>query len=547
MDQVQQRFLICIGRMPRLLTPIAAVILASGAAAGAKFYSDDPLVREPAPMRVEKVRPRKLSDIYDLFSHVLATPGEKHTPQRAIRAQDINTLGEVYDGAWYEARHGRRKMTIAELTAGPGENRQPADGTWTVVSAKSEGITPGFMIRDSRGDLFFIKFDPVENPEMATSADVISSKFFYALGYHVPENYTVYFDRDRLEISGDATIRDARGEKRPLSSRDIGEILLRTPREPNGTHRATASRLIAGDILHSFRYYGTRADDPNDIVPHEHRRSLRGLHVFCAWLAHDDSRAINTLDVLVKEGPLQYIKHFLIDFGSTLGSASTKANSPRSGFEQFFTWKSSATEFFTLGLWVPPWARIRYDEIPSVGRFSSQHFDPLKWTPEYPNPAFNNRLPDDIFWAARQVMRFTDDEIRAVVKTGRYSDPAAERLVGDVLIARRDAIGRAYLSNPLSLDNVRIDGSRIVFDDLAQRYGYQKSVEYRYQWHSFDNQSERKETIVAATSAEVPAAALSPILALDIRAAGNESRYVTIYLRRAAAGPSIIGIDRVLN
>ena len=42
--------------------------------------------------------------------------------------------------------------------------------------------------------------------------------------------------------------------------------------------------------------------------------------------------------------------------------------------------------------------------------------------------------------------------IRAVVKTGSYSDPSAEKLLADVLIKRRDKIGRVYLTkvNPLS-------------------------------------------------------------------------------------------------
>ena len=42
-------------------------------------------------------------------------------------------------------------------------------------------------------------------------------------------------------------------------------------------------------------------------------------------------------------------------------------------------------------------------------------------------------------------MAFTDEMIRAVVKTGQFSDPAAERHLADVLIKRRDKIGRAYL------------------------------------------------------------------------------------------------------
>ena len=37
---------------------------------------------------------------------------------------------------------------------------------------------------------------------------------------------------------------------------------------------------------------------------------------------------------------------------------------------------------------------------------------------------------DDAFWAARRVMAFTDDLIRAIVKTGQFSDPAAEQHLG---------------------------------------------------------------------------------------------------------------------
>ena len=41
-----------------------------------------------------------------------------------------------------------------------------------------------------------------------------------------------------------------------------------------------------------LQYFGTRPEDPNDLHPHEHRRELRGLRVFSAWLNHDDSRSV---------------------------------------------------------------------------------------------------------------------------------------------------------------------------------------------------------------------------------------------------------------
>ena len=519
-------------------------VCCAGTLAARKFYDDDPLLQEPTPLRVEKAQPRKIADIYDLFSHVFATPGEKQTDTRKLPARDINTVGEVLEGSWYNKRHGRRRMSLAELAAGPGNTSPPADGDWHVMSAKSEGVTPGFTVRDAKGRIYFLKFDPFSNPEMATAADVLASKLFYALGYHVPENYIVYFDRRRLRLSRDVMFRDAQGRKRNLTSRDLGEILTRVPRDSDGRIRAVASLVLPGGPLGPFRYFGTRKDDPNDTVPHEHRRSLRGLQVFCAWLNHEDSRAVNSLDTLVEEGGLRYVRHNLIDFGSTLGSASTKANSPRSGYEQLFTWNSAAKEFLSLGLYVPAWSTVDYPNLRSVGRFSSEYFDPRTWVPEYPNPAFNNRLPDDEIWAAEQVMRFTDDDIRAIVKTGLYTDARAEMYVGDVLIRRRDAIGRAYLPRPGTLTGTRIEKGNIVFTDLAVLHGYvQERPRYTYTWFELDNASGQKKPIVGAGSAQIPPSR-DPYLAVEI-AAGNQSLRSTVYLKQASAGYRVVGFERV--
>ena len=44
-------------------------------------------------------------------------------------------------------------------------------------------------------------------------------------------------------------------------------------------------------------------------------------------------------------------------------------------------------------------------------------------------------------------MAFSDEMIRAIVKTGQYSDPVAEKHLADVLIKRRNKIGQAYLTS----------------------------------------------------------------------------------------------------
>lgn len=94
-----------------------------------------------------------------------------------------------------------RHMSEGELAAGPNKTGAPdPGGPWTVTSAKTEGVTPGFSIKDQNGRRYLLKFDPPSNPEMATAADVMGAKFFYALGYNVPENsenYIVRFDRSQ--------------------------------------------------------------------------------------------------------------------------------------------------------------------------------------------------------------------------------------------------------------------------------------------------------------------------------------------------------------
>jgi len=336
---------------------LVAILALAPALRARKFYSDDPMDKFPPPTHVEKVQVRRISDVYDLFAGILTHRGEQKTGSRIVPAQGVNTLGEVPDNTWYTKRHYYHPMSVEELVRGPGDQSPPdASGPITVVSAKTEGITPGFVMEDSKGRRYNVKFDPSSNPEMATAADVIVSKFFYALGYNVPENYLFTFNRRQVRLSPSATVKTLEGKRRRMTERDLTELFLKIPNKHGGRYRAVASFYLKGENVGEFRYHGTRADDPNDIVPHEHRRDLRGLSVFCAWLGHDDSRPINTLDMLVNEDGRKFIRHYLIDFGSTLGSASTGPNSPRSG-NYLFSWKESAAEFWSLGLYVPRWAR----------------------------------------------------------------------------------------------------------------------------------------------------------------------------------------------
>lgn len=548
MVQVQQRLLGCL-----LLGALAwaaenASRFPTVAFTGArKFYSDDPRAAAPLPRSLtSKPRVRSFNDLYDLFSLSLTEIGERQ-PTKAgvakIPAVGGNTLGEVPDSLdWFVNRHSlKQPLSQEELVRGPNRAGPPSvEGPWAVLSAKNQGVTPGFIIRDSTGRRYFIKFDPPSNPEMATAADVIGSHFFYALGYYVPENYVVNFSRDQLTVDPKANITEFTGRKRKMTIGDVDDI-LRKISNGAGSFRATASLFIGGDLIGPFRYYGTRLDDLNDVYPHEHRRDLRGLAVFCAWLGHDDSRSINTLDTVVEEQGRKFIRHQLIDFGSTLGSASTKPNSARSGHDYLFGWRPAAKEFFSLGFYVPYWARTQFPDFPSVGRFEHAAFDPERYRPEYPNPAFLNALPEDLYWATKKVVAFTDEQIRAIVKTGQYSDLGAESWVIECLIKRRDKIARVYLNQVLAVDHFDVSGDELRFEDLAVRFGVAAARTYTSQWFRYDNDKNVRQPM-PSPGFRFPAVS-EGYYGVEIGASGTKAT-TSVYFRQTPQGRELVGIDR---
>lgn len=525
---------------------ILFLLLLPGTVNAQALFPDDPLEFEPKPLPVKEAATRKLSDYYDLLSNTLDTPGQlNRKAAKPIPARAVNTLGEPMQGAWWVKRHYYAPMTIDELVAGPGKDHAPSSrGPWTVVGAKNEGITPGFVILDAKEDLYFIKFDPLTNPEMATGADQVAIRLVYALGYHVPENYLVEFSKEMLVVGKEVTLADRLGRRRRMTGRDLTEILLKVPKNGNNRYRATASRVIPGKGIGPYRYHGTRRDDPNDFAPHEHRRDLRGFAIVSAWIGHDDSRAINTYDALVEDNGAKFIRHYILDLGSTLGSGTQRANSPRSGGEYLFGWKQSAVPLFSLGVAVPYWAKAHFPDLPSIGRFESAKFDPERWVPEYPNPAFLNRLPDDEFWAAKQIMSLGNEQIRAIVGTGQYSDPQAAEWLAQCLIQRRDKIGRAVYKKVLPLDKFEIRDNQLVFEDLSEKADFGAAGPYTIQWFQFDNGRGATSLIPGATNPAVPAPH-GPYLVARIASESRPAQLVDVTVRlEGSTSPAVVGIDR---
>jgi hypothetical protein len=538
-----------------------AVTESAQSADDGRFNRDDPLLVDDDKLDIEPPGDWGVYAYYDIYENSFEDPG---APQDT-RAVNINTIDEVPDSSWWVNRLGVRDMSVEEMVRGPNLTGGPAEGRWTVIGRPTGGVTPKFLIEDAQGQRFILKFDPVDNPEIASTAEMVSSRLYHAFGFNVAEAYLVSLRKERLVIGEGATFTNDLGVETVIDQIDLDHWMSNAPVSPDGTYRALASKFVPGQGVGEFRFFGTRPDDPNDIFPHENRRELRGYRVIAAWTNHDDSRALNTYDAYVEEDGRRFIKHYVLDFGSTLGSASIGANEPRGGNEYFlestYVWKAAAT----LGIWTRPWLHVDIPDYPAVGYIEADYFRPEVWKPEYPNAAFERLDAADAFWAARIVSRFSDEAVRRIVENARISDPAAEAYLVDVLLKRRDKVVRYWLTRTNPLDDFAVEGGRgaltLRWDNAAIRAGAAEGpASYGVRWSSYDNrdgsETARAEQDSDRPGVDAPAGAWGPpddfgYRYLRARIATRHPDYpwwnepVVVTLRdRGDEGIDIVGISR---
>ncbi len=456
--------------------------------AAAVWYEDDrrdvPQPEERSPSlawdaaREAFFRPvGRLTHLGRLVRRVGTLFGGDHVPPAA----NVNALDEVPNSTWFTNRIGLYPTAPEKAAQGPGQGVGPdRSDPWTVISAKTEGLSTGFNIRDAKGERYLIKFDPPGLTGTTTAAGVITGRILHAAGYNVPDDNVVFFRREDVRVGDGVLLTEEDGTERSMSEADLDDLLARVDRPADGTWRAISSRFLPGVPVGPFEWVGRRKDDPNDRVSHENRRELRGLRIFSAWLCHYDTKQLNTLDTYVEEDERGFVRHHLIDFASTLGVGATGL-SPQRCFEHDVDFVAMLGRAVSLGLHQDPWRRIQRPEgLDEVGYLESEEFDPRSFKPLQSNGAFANMTDRDAYWAAKILSAFRDDHLRAIVARGQYRNPGAAAWVARVLAERRDEIARVWFDRLPPLDFFTTAGSIVGFHDLGVERGIYPGRSARY-------------------------------------------------------------------
>ncbi len=211
-------------------------------------------------------------------------------------------------------------------------------------------------------------------------------------------------------------------------------------------------------------------------------------------------------------------------------------------------------KILSFGFYVKEYEKQDTVQFPSIGRYNTKGFHPDDFHSIFPNPAYENMTLRDAYWGAKRVAAFRDDQIDAIVATGRYSNPDAANYLAQQLKGRRDIIVRYWFERMPPLDHFELvretERTLLVFEDLAVLAGIvqQEASAYRYRigpsdglngapWHPVEE--------LAVVLQDGPSDALLQVELQLRRGDQNWSQSVHIYARQGKAGEyTLVGIRR---
>jgi hypothetical protein len=415
-------------------------------------------------------------------------------------AVNVNSLDETPDSSWFTNRIGAHPMSLAELGRGACSLRLmldpegSADGTWLIDHGKTDGSSPGFRVNIPGKGKYLFKGEPPDQPERPSAASVIGAAVYDAAGFNTSCEQVVYFRPSLLKLAPGLTHKGNFGTMEPFDQKVVDKILADSPHSA-GLVRMQASAWLPGYLIGPFTYSGKRADDPNDVIPHDDRRELRGGRLLAAWIDHFDAREQNSMDSWITEShegkgkpdaSPGHVVHYYLDTSDCLGSEwAWEEISRRLGYTYIADWGDMARDLVTLGIPVRSWDRVRRAPGEAIfGFFNVKDFEPDHWKNEYPNAAFSRMTERDGAWMARILSHFTPDMVELLARMAKFSDPAKTAYLASVLKGRLDKILERYLTRLSPLGDVHVAGTEgLCAQDLAETRGLRSPSEFRYDAH----------------------------------------------------------------
>jgi hypothetical protein len=489
-------------------------------------------------------------------------------------AVNVNALDEVPASTWFTNRLSRAALPPDVVARGACADESPAvpgvdedvHGPFVITRGKPDGSSRGFFVRDAQGRSYLLKPDGELQPERGSAAEAIGAAVFWAAGYFAPCNRVIYLDPHELWLDPSAESVHTDGRREPLTPTLVAAVIEEAAVRADGRRRFSLSRFIEGDPISPWRYEDTWDADPNDVVPHQDRRDLRGMFVLSAWLSHIDARQENTLATWIDDGDEHgHVRHYLIDFSDTLGILHpTQSLARRFGHSGYIDLQYIFEDLVTLGLVDRPWNHATFGPAgTTLGHFDVDHFEPDQWRPGYPNPAYDRMTEHDAAWMARIVARFGDAHVRALVARAHFSSAVVTAELERVLIGRRNRILERWLTrlSPLTeprTAEARSGGHRLCMEDRAVTSGLRDAASRHYEAHAWNLDTHRERDVEVeprgvGVCVRIPPEAREPgsapdYLVVDV-VARTQGRETTAPLRVHAyeldEGLRVIGLERL--
>jgi hypothetical protein len=409
---------------------------------------------------------------------------------------NVNSFDEVPDSSWFTNRIGVRTVSLDELrrNACAEENLldpdHTPDGGWVIDKGKTSGATPGFRINVAGKGKYLIKVEALGLPERQVAATVIGEAVYYGAGYYASCEQALYVRPSIFKLNPGLRYKEGNfGDEVAFDQRKLEDLFAHSYKQ-NGLLRISASAWIPGYGIGQWRYEGTREDDPNDVIPHQNRRDLRGARLLAAWIGDWDSRAGNSLDTWfadaadgAPDSSPGHVIHYQIGTSAALGSVwDWDELSRHLGYSYLLDWGQMGHDFVTLGSKTRVWQTV--EKVPGHERFGYYNvadFVPDEWKNEYPNAAFSRMTERDGAWMARILARFTPEMVHTLVDMGRLSDPADSEYLESVLEGRLLKILQRYLTRLSPITEVHVeDAERLCGTDLAEWRALRDPSSFRY-------------------------------------------------------------------